>query len=809
MERYVCIHGHFYQPPRHHPWLAVIEQQDSAQPYHDWNERITAECYAPNTAARILDSSARIARIVNNYACMSFNFGPTLLDWLARHAPEVYAAILQADKISQQRYAGHGSALAQAYNHMILPLANHRDKQTQIRWGIEDFVHRFQRPPEGMWLPETAVDLETLECLAAADIRFTLLAPTQARRVRAPGHTTWEDVSSGQIDSTRPYLQRLPSGRQIALFFYHAPLARQVAFERLLNDGRQFAERLVEAFEPQTAAQLVHLATDGETYGHHHRFGEMALAYALHHIESHGLAQLTNYGAFLAKYPPTYEVEIQERTSWSCAHGVERWRSNCGCRTGGQPQWQQHWRAALRDALDWLRDTLSAFYEQQGSAVFQDPWAARDAYVTLLLQRSPEAMEQFLRQHGQRTGSPVTPSLPWRLLEMQHQAMLMYTSCGWFFDELSGLEPRQVLHHAARAIHLAYALGCNASLEEAFLTRLARAPSNLPLYRNGRHLYEHWIRPAIPRVEQLAVHFAMQSVAAEDALPTTIYTYSTEAEEVHRFRTPEAQLMLGRVRLTSPLQESDGLWFGVLHTGDHHFYGAARLVQATAQSHPCLQAAREAFTQTDYQAVIRLFHQHFPGTAWPLHALRPDAQRRILAALLASMAEAAEQRCRQLYETHLPLVHTLTRLRLPLPQALRSAAEHVLHADLQRLLAEVPLALPRLSTVLREGRRCGLTLDAATLQPACKQLLTRLAASLLVVPPSASDVQHLVETLRVLRTLPWQVDVWSVQNACYALLHTAYPVFNDRARQGEPQAQAWVQALRTLAEVTMVYVEPA
>ncbi len=810
MEHYICVHGHFYQPPRHNPWLAVIERQDSAHPYHDWNERITAECYTPQTAARILDTTGRIIRIVNNYASMSFNFGPTLLAWLEQHAPATYAAILDADKLSQQRFAGHGSALAQAYNHLIMPLANQRDKHTQITWGIEDFVHRFQRPPEGMWLPETAVDLETLEFLAAAGLQFTILAPTQARRIRPLGSPSWENVSHGNLDPSRPYIQSLPSGRRITLFFYHARLAQQVAFERLLDNGQQFAERLVSALDRQRSTpQLIHIATDGETYGHHHRFGEMALAYALHHIESHGLARLTNYGAFLAQHPPTYEVDIQEQTSWSCAHGVERWRSNCGCRTGGHPTWQQHWRAPLRAALDWLRDRLIAFYEQQGKALFHDPWAAREDYIALLLDHSSARRSQFLAKHTTATAS-AAPQLPLMWLEMQHQAMLMYTSCGWFFDELSGLEPRQILLHAARAIQLALALGAPPSLETTFLERLARAPSNVPTYRHGRHLYEHWIKPAIPRWEQLAVQFAMQGLLTQPTLPTAVYIYSAQATDVRHLAVGNMQLLLGRVHLTTQItQEAAALWFGVVHYGDHHLYGGARLVQGTGETHPCLQEACEALQQSDVQALIRLFYQHFHAAAWPLHALRPDAQRTILTPLLASATAATAEVYRQLYTSHLPLVHALTRLRMPLPPALRDAATYLWHTHLEQALAPATLDVPQVKALIAEGRRAGLWLEASTLQPVLERTLEHLAARLAAEALHSDHLPVLVEMLHCVRSLPWQVNIWQVQNVCYTLLHSTYRACHDQAAQGDQQAREWVRTFRSLADLASVYIEPA
>lgn len=300
MERYICIHGHFYQPPRENPWLEDIEVQDSAYPFHDWNERITAECYAPNTVSRILDGEGRIVNLPNNYAKISFNFGPTLLSWLASKAPETYEAILAADRMSQKNFSGHGSALSQAYNHMIMPLANRRDKYTQVRWGLRDFEFRFGRRPEGMWLPETAVDLETLDIMAESGIRFTILCPHQAKQVRPVGQGDWMDVSDGRIDPTMAYALLLPSGRQINLFFYDGPISRGAAFEGLLSRGENLAQRLTGAFtEERQWPQLVHIATDGETYGHHQHFGDMALTYALQYIEEYNLARLTNYGEYL------------------------------------------------------------------------------------------------------------------------------------------------------------------------------------------------------------------------------------------------------------------------------------------------------------------------------------------------------------------------------------------------------------------------------------------------------------------------------------------------------------------------------
>ncbi|MGZ7042742.1 MAG: DUF3536 domain-containing protein, partial [Thermoanaerobaculia bacterium] len=475
--RHICIHGHFYQPPRENPWLEAVETQDSAAPYHDWNERITAECYGPNASARILDDRDRIVKIVNNYAYISFNFGPTLLSWLEARAPDVYDAIIDADRMSRGRFTGHGSAIAQAYNHIILPLANERDKQTQVRWGLRDFESRFNRKPEGMWLPETAVDLDSLEALAAEGIAFTILEPHQAFRYREIGEKKWSE--SLGIDPTMPYRCTLPSGRTIAIFFYDGPVSRAVAFESLLSRGENLANRLIAAFSAtRKHDQIVNIATDGETYGHHHRYGDMALAYALHYIEENELVDVTNYGEFLETHPPTHEVEINERTAWSCAHGVERWRSDCGCNAGGGASWNQQWRTPLREALDWLRDEAAAVFEEQGRALLRDPWAARDDYINVILDRSDESVERFLKRWSTNPLDRAQVVRTLELLEAQRNAMLMYTSCGWFFSDVSGIETVQVLNYAARVIQLTEKVS-GRPLEEAFRNKLDDARSNI------------------------------------------------------------------------------------------------------------------------------------------------------------------------------------------------------------------------------------------------------------------------------------------------------------------------------------------
>jgi alpha-amylase/alpha-mannosidase (GH57 family) len=486
---HVCIHGHWYQPPRENPFTGTIGVQPSAAPYRDWNERITAECYAPNARAEILGDDGAVTVRVNNYEHVSSDWGPTLLAWMEKHHPEVHQAVVDSDRVSRERHDGHGNAVAHTYNHTILPLSNRRDKRTQILWGIADFKHRFGRDPEGLWLPETAVDLETLDLAAEAGIGFTILAPRQAMAVYEAGQ--WVETSDGSIDPRMPYEVSLAGNRRIAVFFYDGAVSQEIAFNGLLEDGAVLASRLVEALgDPEPDALLAHVATDGETYGHHHRHGEMALAKAVELLEADPEIELTNYGRFLADHPPTRMARIHEDTAWSCAHGVDRWRDDCGCSTGANQGWDQQWRRPLRDALDHLRDALSPRFEELGSTVLADPWAARDSYIEVILGGEPGA---FLDRHGSTPDDADRRRLALDLLEIQHRAMLMYTSCGWFFDDITGLESVFVLRQAGRVIELARTVH-DLDLEPGFLAILEQARSNVD-GQSGRTIYEESVLP--------------------------------------------------------------------------------------------------------------------------------------------------------------------------------------------------------------------------------------------------------------------------------------------------------------------------
>ncbi len=806
MQRYLCIHGHFYQPPRENPWLEAIELQDSAYPYHDWNERIAAESYSPNAAARVLDGEGRIARIVNNYARISFDFGPTLLSWLEHGQPQTYEAVLAADRESVERFSGHGSAMAQAYGHAILPLCNSRDKRTQVIWGIRDFERRFGRAPEGMWLPETAVDLESLEILAESGLRFTILAQTQAARVRPPGGEWRSFEGEERIDPSLPYLLDLPSGRSIALFFYDGLISKAVAYEKLLDNGEKLVERLLGAFPGDDWPRLVNIATDGETYGHHHRYGDMALSYALLRLDSGEAARLTNYAEFLERFPPDHEVEIKESTAWSCAHGVGRWSTDCGCHTGGEEGWHQRWRQPLRDALDWLRDRLAPAFEEAGGELFADPWAARDDYIGVLLDRSPENVSRFLTRHAGRELQGEERMRAVKLLEAQRHALLMYTSCGWFFNDLSGIETVQDLQYAGRALQLAEELFGD-GLRAGFLARLEAAQSNIPAMGSGREIFERFVEPAAVDLPRLAAHYAVTSLFEDLPQRASIYCFTADREEYRAFAAGNARLALGRARFTSEItEESARLAFGVLHFGDHNLTASVSGDGDGEAFSAFMEEAGRTFERGDLAQTVRLLDAKFGNSHHSLKSLFRDEQRRVLDLVLASTMEEVESELRQLYGRHAPLMRFLHELSVPIPRPLLAAAGYLLNRDLRQAFEDPAIDAEVMVKLFRETRDWGLELDAPGLGLALGRSLERLAESLRRQSDDLALLARLVNLVGLVASLALPVNLWQTQNVYYGMLQTEYPARRQRA-EADPEAARWVERFRELGEKLRVRVE--
>jgi alpha-amylase/alpha-mannosidase (GH57 family) len=813
-ERYACIHGHFYQPPRENPWLETVEVQSSAAPYHDWNERITAECYAPNGASRILNDKKNIVRITNNYAWMSFNFGPTLLSWLEEFSPRTYRLILDADKASSIRYSGHGSAMAQVYNHIIMPLASTRDALTQIRWGIADFVHRFGRKPEGMWLAETAANTHVLDLLAQEGIKFTILAPLQAARVRPLAQQgeedpEWVEVPDGSVDSTRPYTIKLPEGRSIAVFFYDGPDSRAVAFEGLLESGEKFAQRLASSFHtptedeegtetPAPGPQLVHIATDGESYGHHHKHGDMALAFAMHYLEDKGIARLTNYGEYLEKFPPKFEAQVVENSAWSCAHGVERWKSNCGCNSG-RGDWNQEWRAPLREALDALRDAVAPLTEQFGASFFDDVWAARDGYIQVILDRSLENETRFLAEFARRPLSHAERVRVWELMELQRHTQLMYTSCGWFFDDISGIETVQVVAYAGRVLELARKLFGEEAvkpIEDNFLAVLADAKSNMEDPANGAEVYHQWVKPMFIGLEQVGAHYAISSTFRPYPEEGGIFCFDVRRITEEVFSSGHGRLAIGRAQVRSRItEEQEEVCFAVLHLGDQNLSAAVSRYgeETVAGFEEFSRNVREAMERADLPEVIRQIDHQFGRTAYSLSSLFHDEQQRILRTILDKTVTEVETSLRGIYEQHSSLLHFLSRGGMPTPPALSLAAEFALNANLRQAFESDLFDALLVRSLLKRAEEDHIALNETQLRYSAAECMRR-ALRRLEQPPalhhSVERLSHALDLAEVIGTMPFEVDLWQAQN-----------IWNDIQRRGAAYwPQEWLDTWMRLGE---------
>ncbi|MBD2777191.1 DUF3536 domain-containing protein [Iningainema tapete] len=786
---YVTVHGHFYQPPRENPYLDAIERQPGAAPFHDWNERIHYECYRPNAFARVLNERGELVGIVNNYEYLSFNIGPTLMSWLERHDVEVYQRILEADRNSCARLNGHGNAIAQVYNHIIMPLANERDKYTQIRWGKEDFRTRFGRDPEGMWLAETAVDYATLEALVESGIRFIVLAPSQAQRCRLLAtnddpNPEWHEVGGNQIDPTRPYRCYLKSSVEtshgaslqtpyIDIFFYDGPISRDMGYSDVVYSSSHLAGRIGSAVRgDHRPAQLISVATDGETFGHHKGGTEKTLAYAFTQEFPHWGWTVTNFAHYLSLNTPTWEVELKPVTAWSCAHGVDRWQDDCGC--GGGGGWHQKWRRPLRDALNWLRDRLIEVYEEHGQKLFRDPWLARDEYIQVIRDRSPDNVNHFLKRHQTHKLTATEQVDALRLLEMQRHALLMFTSCGWFFEEISRPEGTQILRYAARALELAGDVA-GVQLELDFIKRLALAPSNIDLFKHGAEIYRQLVVTAQVSFKQVAAHYAITSLFANHRQETLnsfshgctyhhpylkrIYCYTGNELDYQLQRMGSLTLVVGNLKLVSEITlESEHLVFAVLHLGgwDFHcciqpFKGRRAYTQIKDKLFEAIQSASAAHT-------ILVMTQVFGEEAFSLQNLFAEERHRLMGLLSQETLTRLDQLYTQAYRENYGVLMAFHRDGLPAPPELQVAAEIALGQrckmtlrSLEQDMGESQLSLNHLvelEAIAVEAKHLRCRLASEESKQMLEQLILRSLWQLLHDPNGTFDVDiQLLERL--------------------------------------------------------------
>lgn len=820
----MVIHGHFYQPPRENPWIEQIEEEPSARPYHDWNSRIAAECYTPNGCARIYANHHLILDIINNYEKISFNFGPTLLAWLEAHAPLTYQRLLAADRQSLARL-GHGNAIAQAYNHVILPLATPRDRETEIIWGLTDFRHRFGREAEAMWLPETAADYPTLAALVDHGMKYVILSPYQARRVRPLAGGAWEPVEADTLDTTQAYRCFLPEGggavearRYIDVFFYNGRVASEISFGDLLGDSERLVDRLGQGFRPDLPRpQLLHVATDGENYGHHHNFGELAMAYALEKVAPQRGFTLTNYAAFLEVAPPRMRVELAlgpkgEGSSWSCAHGVGRWKEDCGCSTGGPPTWNQGWRAPLREAFDFLSGRLATLFEEEGAAFFKDPWAARNDYLEVILDRREETISQFFARHGVRELAPQDWYQPLRLLEMQRHALLMYTSCGWFFSELSGLETIQVMKYAARALQLGQRL-TREPLEESFLKILEQAQSNLPSEGNGRDIFLRRVKPAMgdffKAVNQWAISWLKNR---ERQCPHCIYHLRVKPLD-HEVRTQGSlELAAGRVHITSGVTwREEIISFFTVHLGSY-------LYRTQIFPSPSLEDYL-AFKEELFQVLAETPEDLMPFLAarlgeryYTVHDIYQEEKVQIFVDLLAENREEVLGTLAHHFGDATPILRAMATEHLTVPRLYQALGEITLNRRLVQILRRLepePELLPTsedMLHLLEEAEIFGFKLEsgegAQILQRILHHHLAGLAAGF-----QLQDAQGLLDFLHIQKRIPITVDLTEAQNFFFGLLKEHFPALAARSTRS-PEARDLAVTLVEVAEVLNFDPEP-
>ena len=789
----IIIHGHFYQPPRENPWTGAVDREDSARPSHDWNERIHAECYRSNAFARVVNGKGQIERIVNNYANLSFNFGPTLMRWLEFAHPDTYARILEADQQSRQRHNGHGDAIAQGYNHAILPLCNARDMRTQILWGIADFRHRFGREPEALWLPETACNDAVIAALIEAGMKYVILSPHQAERTRpldASGDgADWKNVADGSIDPRKPYrcFHRDGSGRAITVFFYDDGVARAIAFENLLWSSEALLERLVRGAGD---GALVNVATDGESYGHHFKFGDRCLAYALDVEAPKRGIEVTNYGEFLERHPPRDTVEIKTGpdgfgTAWSCVHGVGRWHRNCGCHTGGEPGWNQEWRTPLRAAFDLLRDECARSFEELGDALLRNPWKARDEFVEVVLNRAA-AHDSFIARHQRRKLDAAGRLRALTLLDMQRNAMLMYTSCGWFFTEISGIETVQTMKYAGRTMDLMESLGLPAP-RDRFLEVLSQAKSNLPEMGTGADVFRRFVLPCRVTPKQIASHVAISSLSNHTDRETWIGDYYSRQEEFRREKSGRITLSTSRVMLrNSIVGKRDEFASAALHLGGVDFYCALREFVEPEQFRTAVEKIWSKFPRAPLPAIIRIVHEELGRDEFGLEDVLPDGRLALCEKIFNDMIEGFTDEFARLYKEYDRVVEMLQASGFEPPPQFRQLTEFTMGRRFEREIAthrnsHDPLAYRNAIEIANEAAKRGYKIDKTFANEAFAEMINDLVSKI-VERPSRSLTKAALDLVPLARRLDLEPNLEPAQERLYHAFLAGVPHAGQLAR---------------------------
>lgn len=785
---YLTIHGHFYQPPRENPWLEAIEQQDSALPFHDWNERINLECYNPNSASRIVDSKNKVLDVVSNYSLMSFNFWPTLMSWMEHHAPLTYERIIKADVESRDRFSGHGNAMAQVYNHIIMPLANRRDKETQVKWGIQDFKYRYGRDPEGIWLAETAVDDETLEVLADNGIKFTVLSPFQALRCRKIGTKEWQDVSWGNIDPARPYRYFIKNNpeKYVDLFFYDGAISRSVAFDNLLKDGNKFAKRLKDGVsEFRDYPQIVNIATDGESYGHHTKFGDMALSYVLRVKAREEGFTLTNYPEYLDKFGVEFEGDIKQASSWSCFHGVGRWKEDCGCSTGGQPGWNQRWRKPLRDALDYLRDRFIELFEAEAPKYFnKDIWEVRNDYISVILDRSELNVKYFLKNVLNPDIDDSGKAAAMKLLEIQRQSMLMYTSCGWFFADISGIETTQIMKYAARAMQLAGDFTTE-DFESEFLKILDNAQSNIKEFGTGKDIYEKFVKPAVVTIKQIVSLYAISALYEDFGDEKTFYSYDIRKIDNKVESSGKNTLSVGRIEVQSKITlEKYDMIYALLKFSGEDFHCAIKEYTDSSEYSRIQKELMETFLNQPLTEIIRKLDEEFGKEYYTLKNIFIEERRKILNLLLQNKTNKFTNLYKEIYEEGKGSIYHYNSLGLEAPKEFKIATAYTLSREFNLLMQNfdkylLPHDIQAAIDINEQAKTIGIQLDKKAANTIFGEKIYK-AVFELAKNPEIHRIEIILDLFKCVELLDLNVDISEAQNTYFVKMKDLLEEFAEQ-----------------------------
>lgn len=814
-EVYLTIHGHFYQPPRENPWLESIELQDSASPYHDWNERINSECYNPNSVAKIVDNRNKILDVVNNYGYISFNFGPTLLSWMEEYAPLAYKRVIKADIESVGEHDGHGNAIAQVYNHMIMPLANEKDKQTQVIWGIKDFETRFGRKPEAMWLAETAVDDDTLRVLVENDIKYTILSPYQALKVKKIGDKDWSDVSWGNIDPARAYRYYIKSApdKYIDLFFYDGAISKSVAFDEILKDGNKFIRRLKEGIsDGRDYCQLVNIATDGESYGHHTKFGDMALCYVLRVRAKEEGFKIVNYAQYLEKCPSEWEVDIKQASSWSCFHGVGRWKEDCGCSTGGHPGWNQKWRKPLRDALDYLRDELIVIFEKEGKNYFKDAWNARNEYINVILDRSELSIKNFQKSNFVKDLSEEQKVKAMELLEIQRQAMLMYTSCGWFFSELSGIETTQIMKYAARAMQLAQNFS-KKDLEKHFLEILSEAKSNFPEFETGKDIFEKFVKPSVVTIKQMASLWAVSSLYKDFEDEEEVYCYKIKKHSYKKVQKGTSKLVIGHIEVQSKitLQKSNVMFALVQYSGGD-FHCAIKEFSDDSEYLNIQKELFRIFMLNPLTEIIRALDECFGKEYFTLKDIFIEERRKILQTMLQGRMQKFAQTYHEIYTESKSSIYHMQSLGLSIPDEFKISAGYTLSRQFNDLIVNAKGFLDneiiqQAIDINFETKKIGIGIDKT---PTNKVFSQKISQNILRLAQGL-EIQQAEATLELfdnIEKLELNVDVSESQNIYFnKIFHELGEIIEKMDKSSRSSDKKFIQILLEIGQKLNINTE--